>query len=76
MHVEVKILGVSISIPLARHDMADQPTTPANHVGYVQFADSNRLFMAFWRRGEWLDHQRRPFERSPIAWYSLEPGRG
>ena len=56
---------------LPRHDISQVPASLIDSIGYVEFEGSTVLKRAEYRGGRWVDHRRKPFEESPVAWYSL-----
>lgn len=69
MPVILEILGRSYKLP--RHDISEVPATALDSIGYVELRGSTVLKRAEYRGGRWVDHRKRPFEQTPVAWYSL-----
>lgn len=67
--VTINVLGKEWELP--RHDGNEVPASLLESLGYVEFEGSTVLKRAEYRGGRWVDHRRRPFEETPVAWYSL-----
>lgn len=72
MRLNIDRGGFKFRFELVEHPMDQEPTSPAQHIGYVRFPGSSVMKVAHWKRGQWLDYKSRPFDHTPEAWYSVE----
>jgi hypothetical protein len=61
------------TLALTRHDISEEPASPAQRIAYVHLPGAEALIVARWHDGQWKDEKRQPFPSAPLCWYSVEP---